>query len=105
MQTIYNSYKDRYQLSLTPDLEKALFELVAGNIQYLQLALILLNEKKTEKIITKEQLFDQLVADERINLESEELFESLTKDERKVLLQVVTNELVTKQDMQRATYV
>lgn len=104
MEIIYQTYKDRYNLTLSPEIEKALFSLVAGNVQYLQLALIILNEKKKENIASEKQLLDLLLSDERITLESEELWESLTKDEKKVLLAVARGESVSKKDEAEASY-
>lgn len=104
MAIVYEAYNKRYGLSLSPELEKALFMLVAGNIQYLNLALILLNEKKNEKIESEEQLLQLLLADERITLESEELWESLTRDEQKVLMRVVKNQPLTREEEIRASY-
>ncbi len=104
MEIVYQTYKDRYNLDLSPKVEKELFSLVGGNIQYLQLALIILNEKKKEKIATEKQLKDLLLSDERITLESEELWESLNREEQKVLLAVVNNEEVSQKDEITATY-
>lgn len=104
MEIVYQTYKDRYNLDLSPEIEKALFSLVAGNIQYLQLSLIILNEKKKEKITSQEQLLELLLSDERITLESEELWESLTREEKRVLLAVARGEDVTKKDEADASY-
>jgi hypothetical protein len=112
MENIYNSFQERYSLELPKELERSLFKLVAGNIQYLHLALIILNEKsakggsggKGEKIATEEKLLKALIADERITLESEELWESLTRDEKKVLLQVANRRPLTKEEELKAAY-
>jgi hypothetical protein len=109
MEIVYQTYKDRYSLDLSPEMEKALFSLVAGNIQYLHLALIILNEKKKAAVgdaegQTKEKLQELLLKDERIILESEELWESLTKEEKNVLLAVVKNQLVDKNAESSAAY-
>lgn len=104
MAVIYDSYKKRYNFELTNDVEHALFKLVNGNVQYLQLALILLNEKKDLQITTKEKLLEVLLNDERITLESEELWESLSKEEKQVLLPVAKGEKVSTDDKTKATY-
>ena len=46
MQSVYASYQEKYSLDLSKEFEKELFRLVAGNMQYLNLALIIFNEKK-----------------------------------------------------------
>ena len=114
VESVYSSYRERYSLDLTGELEKELFRLVAGNMQYLNLALIILNEKsakvrsgsveKSEKITTKERLLQILLEDERITLESEELWESLTHDEKKVLLRVVRSHPLTKEEEDKTAY-
>jgi hypothetical protein len=104
MVSIYESYSKRYDLQLSPGIEKALFHLVNGNVQYLQLALILLNEKKTQKIPSKGELFEILLNDERITLESEELWESLTKEEKQVMLPVAKGQIIRPDDKAKAVY-
>jgi len=104
MEIVFGSYRERYHLDLSPDLEKALFGLVAGNIQYLQLALILLNEKKGTGLSEEKELLKLLLADERITLESEELWESLTKEEKNVLLDVVKGKTISEGEKAKASY-
>lgn len=110
MAIVYQTYKQRYNLDLSAEIEKELFSLVAGNIQYLQLALIILNEKKKEASVgsaeaqTKEKLQKLLLNDERIMLESEELWESLSKDEKNVLLAVVTKQTIDTGAKSNASY-
>lgn len=104
MAVIYDSYKKRYNFQLDPEAEKALFHLVNGNVQYLQLALILLNEKKDQKIKTEKELLDVLLSDERITLESEELWESLSKEEKQVLLPVAKGQRLPEEEKAKAIY-
>lgn len=104
MKIIYEAHKQRYQFNLSPEIEQALFDIVNGNVQYLQLALIMLHEKKNEKIKTKEELFNLLVSDERINLQSEELWESINKDEKKLLTKVLKAEKITPQEKNKNQY-
>lgn len=104
MASIYESYKKRYNFVLSSEVEQALFHLVNGNVQYLQLALILLNEKKDQEIKTEEELLKVLLTDERIRLESEELWESLTKEEKHVLLPVAKGQKVNPEDKAKASY-
>ncbi|HEX8931674.1 MAG TPA: helix-turn-helix domain-containing protein [Patescibacteria group bacterium] len=106
MAMIYSSYHARYNLDLPKTIEALLFKLVAGNVQYLHLALIILNEKKKDlpTNLSLSDLQKVLVEDERITLESEELWESLTKEEKRVLLQIVKKQTVFKEDEQQAAY-
>jgi len=104
MDIIYDSYKKRYNFELSSELEKALFRVVNGNVQYLQLALIILNEKKEQKISSKQKLLEVLLNDERITLESEELWESLTKEEKQVLLPVAKGQGVHSDEKAKAMY-
>lgn len=104
MVSIYESYKKRYNFVLSSETEQSLFHLVNGNVQYLQLALILLNEKKDLEIKTEDELLKMLLIDERIRLESEELWESLTKEEKHVLLPVAKGQNVSPEDKAKASY-
>lgn len=104
MRIIYEAYKQRYNFHLDPAIEHALFDIVNGNVQYLQLALIILNEKKNGGIKTKEELFQTLVHDERITLQSEELWESITKDEKKILTKILKNEKITPEEKEKNIY-
>jgi hypothetical protein len=104
MLIIYDSYKKRYNFELTKEVEEALFHLVNGNVQYLQLALILLNEKREHKITSQKELLDALLGDERITLESEELWESLSKEEKQVLLPVAKGQTVLSEEKAKAIY-
>ncbi len=45
MLSVYQVYRDRYQLAPSQKVEELLFSVVNGNLQYLQLALILLTEQ------------------------------------------------------------
>lgn len=100
---IFSAYKERFDFSLSKELENYLFELVDGYTQYLQLALIFLHDKK-ETIKTKEELLLGLKKDERINFQSEELWESLDKDFQDVLRKITDNEKILSEDKKRALY-
>ena len=101
---IYETYKNRYNLALVPAVEEALLHLVNGYVQYLQLALIILNEKKERLPASAEDLFATLSHDERIVLQSEELWESLTKEEKDVLMKVAHATEITADDKAKAPY-
>lgn len=101
--TIYKTYESRYKLMLSKSLEEALFDIVDGYVQYLQLALIVLHEQKP-KIKTKAELFDFLAQDERIGLQSEELWESLDSNEQGVLIKISKGEQVQDEEKEKARY-
>ena len=102
-QIIYQMYKKRYQLALAEDVEEELFRLVDGYVQYLQLALIVLNEKKTA-IPQKQELFQAFLSDERISLQSEELWESLGREEKDALLKASRGESLPEDAKTKAQY-
>jgi hypothetical protein len=104
MKIIYEAYRERYKFNLSKELEQSLFSLVSGNVQYLQLALIILNEKKNETINSKEELFELLVNDERLNLQSEELWESLIKEEKKLLIKIIREEKLSDEEKNQTSY-
>lgn len=101
---IYETYKRRYDLTLPFEVEEELLRLTNGYVQYLQLALIVLNEKKNQVPTTKKELFDVLSKDERIVLQSEELLESLGKEEKEVLLKVSQGQRVSSEEKTKASY-
>lgn len=103
IKTIFTSYKRRFGVPISEDLEDYLFELVDGYTQYLQLALIFLHDKK-ETIKTKEELLLGLKKDERISFQSEELWESLDKDSQNVLRKITDNEKILPEDKKRSLY-
>lgn len=103
MQIVAEAYKKRYHLELSAQLEKELFACVGGNIQYLQLALIVLKEK-TQEVVDPEKLLSFLLADERIAIESEELWESLQREEQMILLEVAKGNGISADDYALASY-
>lgn len=100
---IFDTYRERYKLSLSPALENSFFEITDGYVQYLQLALIILHETKTN-IINKSEIFDLLVNDERITLQSEELWESLNTNEKHTLAKIARGESIPKQEQKESLY-
>ena len=84
-------------------MEKDFLDLVDGHFQYLQFALISLHEPN-KVINTKEELMEYLVRDERIRLQSEELWENLSQEEQNILLKIVNNHEVTKQEKRKGHY-
>lgn len=105
MEIMYEQYEKRYGLSLPPRLKHDLFTLVGGDVQYLQLAFIALNEKKDISLTSTDDLSDLLLRDERLLLQSEELWESLTNEEKEVLTKVVLEEEVRKDEKKSVPYI
>lgn len=105
IRVIADHYKKRYGLSFSDTIEQELFRLVGGYVQYLQLALIILNEHKEDTINTPEQLFSLLVQDERITLQSEELWESLTTVEKEAVGKVFQEEELSDEEQKEADYI
>ncbi len=103
IKTIYSTYKQNYKLSLLPKVEQGLLDVVDGYVQYLQLSLILLHERKSQ-IKSKSELFDYLLSDERIALQSEELWENLTEDEKHVLQKISFGKSVLSIEKEKAIY-
>jgi len=93
----------RLALKITPLLEKALVEYVDGYSQYLQFALVFMNENRNF-ISDKKALFDLLVQDERVVLQSEEIWESLTESEKGILLRIGKKDEILEQEKKAATY-
>lgn len=99
-QVIFKAYRSRYKLKLSSLGENQLFDIVDGYVQYLQLALISLNENKSKNV----DLFDYLIRDERILLQSEELWESLDKKEQEIILKINRGEKIKTTDRQEGKY-
>lgn len=86
VEIVSDVYQKQYSQKLSGETKKALFDIVDGYIQYLQLSLIILRHKGIDK---KDNLFSFLAGDEQIYLQSEELWESLTAAEQDVLVNLV----------------
>lgn len=100
---IFKTYSANYRLSMDPAIEEAFFDIVDGYVQYLHLALIFLHEAKLP-VKTRVELFDGLLNDERIYLQSEELWESLILEEKNVLLCVSKGKDVSRDSRMIAKY-
>lgn len=100
---IFDTYKARYKLIFPSALESALFEVVDGYVQYLQLALISFHESGREAK-NKQEIFDFLSEDERIMLQSEELWESLNSTEQNILLKIEKKQKTTQEERKSASY-
>ena len=91
------------KLKILPSLEKKLMELVDGYVQYIHFSIAYLFEKKN--IDNLENLFENLVMDERIVLQSEELWESLEQNEQEILIKHIGGDKITKEEKQKAEYI
>ena len=100
---IFDTYQERYKLPFSDSLESALFEVVDGYVQYLQLALISLHESG-KKVKDKKEISEFLAKDERIMLQSEELWENLTHEEQNTLLKIERGQKVTPEERRAAGY-
>lgn len=101
---IFDNYKKKKSLNLPKSLEDEFLNLVDGHNQYLQFALISLHEIKAAKNLTKKSLWDFLIDDERISLQSEELWESLETFEQDILIKVFKKEKLSTLQLKNAYY-
>lgn len=104
MEVIYGLFVERHGIKLPDNIKNELFRIVNGNVQYLQLALIILTEKGIESVKNEKELFELLIQDERITLQSEELLESLTKDEKKILGDILGKHDITLAEKEKNIY-
>lgn len=100
---IYSNSKNKTKLNLSASVEKKLLDLVDGYVQYLHFALAFLNERK-KQIRDDSELFENLIMDERIALQSEELWESLSQSEQAILIKLTRSEKLTKQEQKDGDY-
>lgn len=99
---IFDSSVKQYDLKFSNDFSDELLKLVDGHTQYLFFALISI--KEAEKKVTPKELFNFLLNDERISLQSEELWESLTTIEQSILLDIVGKIKLTEEQAKNAEY-
>lgn len=99
---VLKTYKDRYKLTFEKPLEEKLLEEVDGYIQYVQLALIVMSEKK--EMPSKDEIFRILSQDERIALQSDELWESLDPREQEVIVKVSQNGVLDEKEREEGRY-
>lgn len=104
MKIIFKTYEKRYGIKLAKENENKLFHMVDGYLQYLYLALIYLNERKEDLNKGKLDLFQDLIKDERINLQSEELWENLTKEEQSVLINKIKVGSISSEEEKKDKY-
>jgi hypothetical protein len=100
---IFETYESKHKFSLSDPLRDYLFEVAGGYVQYLFLALISFHELSV-KPDSKEKVFDFLVKDERITLQSEELWESLNVVEQGTLLKIEKNQKINPEERKSGSY-
>lgn len=100
---IYTNNKNKLRLNLSENLETKLLSLVDGYVQYLHFSLAFLSERK-KPINELSDLFENLIMDERIALQSEELWESLSQTEQLILLKFLRGEKLSKHEQNEGKY-
>lgn len=103
LRTISSAYIKRFGLRISEDLEDELIRLTGGYIQYLQLALITLNEPENN-INKPKELSDFLMNDERIALQSEELWEGLNPIEQQGMLKILNQQNLIEKELKDSKY-
>lgn len=103
LRTICDAYIKRFGLRISEDLENELIRLTGGYVQYLQLALISLNEPENN-INEPLELSKFLMSDERINLQSEELWEGLTSVEQQSIIKIFKDQTLEEKELKESKY-
>ena len=101
---VFDAFKKRYKISPKKKLEKKLIDISGGHIQYLHLAIIILEAEMKRRKVDGPEILGAISKDERINLQSEEIWESLTIGEQKVLLKVYKGEKISAQEQKETQY-
>ncbi len=102
VETILGTTVHEYNMNLSPVVNEKLLDLVDGYNQYLQFALITLNEQKNE--LNSENITKILLSDERILLQSEELLESFSPAEQDVLKKILSQSTISPDEKAKADY-
>lgn len=101
---IFETFEKKYGLALSEKILRQILNLCGGHVQYLQLSLIVLNQKMKEEKIEGNRLLSLIAGDERVNLLSEEIWESLTAFEQDVLRKVRSGKKIGDDDKSKAGY-
>ncbi|MEX2027950.1 MAG: helix-turn-helix domain-containing protein [Candidatus Curtissbacteria bacterium] len=104
MEIIFDTLEEKYNISPSHGLRGKLIDLVGGHVQYLQLSLIVLNQRNKAEKMVLENLLDVISGDERVILQSEEIWESLNSEERRVLLAGMRGQELEKKDRINGKY-
>ena len=101
---VFDAFKKRYKISPKKKLEKKLIDISGGHIQYLHLAIIILEAEMKRRKVDGPEILGAISKDERINLQSEEIWESLKDGEQQVLLKVYKGEKISSLEQKEAQY-
>lgn len=101
---IFSTLKKKYNLKIGRKLQKEIFNLCRGHVQYLQLFLIVLSELRDRMSIDSRSI-KSVLRDERIVLQSEELYSSLLPIEREAFKNLLGKEKISKKLRQEARYI
>lgn len=105
MKIIFETFEKKYHVKPSKEQLEALIKICAGHVQYLQLSLIILNQKMAkDKHIPPEKLVNTITSDERINLISEEIWDSLLEKEQDVVQKIYLGEKLSAEDEERSDY-
>ncbi len=99
---IYDSSIKQYHLNLKLEITRELLRIVDGHTQYLLYGLISIGENKEN--FTSDNLFEFLINEERISLQSEELWETLSPSEQNILIKVLNKEKLTSSEIKDGQY-
>lgn len=100
---IFETFEKKYNVLPSSAILSKLVELSGGHAQYLLLSLILLSQKKDQKVDTG-NLQDLILEDERVAMQSEEIWDSLSEEECKILEKVVAGQKLSVEEGQKGKY-
>ena len=103
MNIVHEAYEKMHGLSLSQKQKNDLFELVGGNIQYLQLGLVIIGEIIENKNDLS-KFISTISEDERIILQSEELWEGLSITEKNIIRKVLEDKAVSREEIASVPY-
>lgn len=104
MEIIFATLEDKYNIKPIVKVKNGLIDLCGGHVQYLQLSMIVLNQRGKVEKIDDENLLSVISSDERLTLQSEEIWESLSRDEQRVLTKTHNREVTTEAERLSARY-
>jgi len=87
MKIIFETFEKKYKTKIVSSVLAKLIELCGGHVQYLQIALIIINGTKQK--VSAQNLLSLLVRDERVGLISEEIWECLTEIEKAAVKKII----------------
>lgn len=95
MRVIFELFFKKYNISPDSAIGERLIEMCGGHVQYLQIALIIINQMLSRgRKTSAETLFPQVSKDERVKLVSEEIWDSLTELEKSYVLKIAAGEQI-----------